>query len=40
MVWVREGAGGAERVVVAKAVKIVNFGIHYSQKISRHWSKA
>ena len=37
VLWV----GGRERVVLAKAVKIVTFGIHYSQKEkSLHWSKA
>ena len=36
----RSWVGGGDGVVLAKAVKIVTFGIHYSQKKTLHWSKA
>ena len=41
LLWMRSWVGGGEGFVLAKAVKIVTFGIHYSQKEkSLHWSKA
>lgn len=40
MLRMRSWVGREKRGCLGKAVKIVTFGIHYSQKKTLHWSKA